>query len=512
MNYVSITFVVAYTFLYLELVISSPLQNDDRHLKSRIIGGTIANAQRYPYYTYIEMTFQSGSRSFCGGSLVNPDVVLTAAHCIEEDYLDPIVEVMALVNYTQSVDVTGFLTGYEHYRAGTALRIHGSYDSIRLVNDIGLIYLNSPVYEVTPVNLNDDGNLPADGDPVTVFGHGRISNAETPEFPYYLMEVSVSIVPFQDCNDQNSYWGGIVDQSMICAGASSGGKGTCNGDSGGPLIILGNSATQDVQVGIVSFGSSEGCSIVNYPSVFTRVSNYRQWIQDLICLYSKVKPQSCSSVAQPTSQPTNPPTPSSKPTNKPAITNPPTPTPTREPTNKPVVTNPPTPTPTREPTKMPTVTNPPTPTPTTEPTIMPVITNPPTSTPTSEPTIMPVITNPPTSTPTTEPTIMPVITNPPTSMPTTEPTNMPVVTNPPTATPTSEPTNMPVVTSPPTPTPTKKPVVTNAPTQKSRPTFRPTPAPSRRTKAPTRNPTVKKKKITSRPSPSPSKPSLPRSL
>jgi Trypsin len=407
---------------------------------------------------------------------VNPDVVLTAAHCIDDTYLDPVVRITALVNYTQSVGVTGFLTGFEHLRSGTSGSIHRNYDSIRIRNDIGLIYLNSPVYEVTSVNLNDNGNMPADGDPVTVFGHGRISNAEPPEFPYYLMEVSVPIVPFQDCNDQNSYLGGIVDQSMICAGASSGGKGTCHGDSGGPLIILGNSATQDVQVGIVSFGSSEGCSIVNYPSVFTRVSNYRQWIQDRICLFSNVKPISCSSVAQPTSQPTNPPTP------------------------------------TNEPTNMPVVTNPPTPMPTTEPTIMPVITNPPTSTPTTEPTIMPVITNPPTSTPTTEPTIMPVITNPPTSMPTTEPTNMPVVTNPPTATPTSEPTNMPVVTNPPTPTPTKKLVITNPPTQKSRPTFRPTPAPSRRTKAPTRNPTVKKKKITSRPSPSPSKPSLPRSL
>jgi secreted trypsin-like serine protease len=399
MIYVSIAFFVAYSFLYLELVNSSPLQNDDRDLKNRIIGGTIANAQRYPYYTFIVITSQSGSRKFCGGSLVNPDVVLTAAHCIVNP-LNPIVNVIALVNYTQSVDVTGFLTGFEHLRSGIAFRVHGNYDSIRVRNDIGLVYLDSPVNEVTPVNLNDNGNMPADGDPVSVFGHGRISNAEPAEFPNYLMEVSVPIVPFQDCNDRNSYLGSIVEQSMICAGASSGGYGVCHGDSGGPLIILGNSATQDIQVGIASFVSKKGCSIVNYPSVFTRVSNYRQWIQDLICLYSNVKPMSCSNVTQPTSTPTS----------MPVITNPPT---SSAPINMPVVTNPPTPT--SEPTKMPEDTNPPTLTPTSEPT------NPPTLTPTSESTNKSVDTNPPTATKKPEITKTPTRKTRPTFRPTPAP-------------------------------------------------------------------------------------------
>jgi trypsin len=322
-------------FLSLDVVASSPLQvqsevttesqNDDRDLKNRIIGGTIANAQRYPYYTYLSVTFQSGSSIFCGGSLVNPDVVLTAAHCIDPSSDNPIVKIRALVNYTRSSSVTGFLTGFEHTRLGISYIKHRDYDKTRILNDVGLVYLDSPVNAVRPVSLNDNGNVPSVGEPVTVFGHGRISNAAVPQYPQYLMEVSVPIVSFQDCNDQNSYWGGIVEKAMICAGASSGGKGSCKGDSGGPLIIRGNSATQDLQVGIVSFGSSKGCSIVNYPSVFTRVSTFRQWVRDMICLYSKVKPTSCSNVAKPTPAPTK------------GRTRPPTP----EPTEAPITMEPP---------------------------------------------------------------------------------------------------------------------------------------------------------------------------
>jgi trypsin len=348
----SLTCLMAYNFLPIAFAASSDHNIDERELNSRIIGGTIANAQRYPYYTYLQITTLFGSVFMCGGSLVNADVVMTAANCIDSKSSDPIIEILALVNYTQSMAVTGFLTGYEYSRMGTSYIKHRDYDSSRLANDIGLIVLDAPVYAVSPVNLNDYSNSPSVGTSVTVFGHGRVSNAATNEFPYYLMEVSIPTVSFQDCNDWNSYWGLIVDQSMICAGASSGGKGTCNGDAGGPLIIRGNSASQDIQVGIVSFGSSKGCSIVNYPSVFTRVSYYKPWVQDMICQYSKFKPSSCSNVAQPTKKPTMmpiitpPPTrklwPLFRPTPAPTRgrTQPPTPKPTPEPTYAPIFTTP----------------------------------------------------------------------------------------------------------------------------------------------------------------------------
>jgi secreted trypsin-like serine protease len=80
---------------------------------------------------------------------------------------------------------------------------------------------------------------------------------------------------------------------MLCAGNPKGGKHSCAGDGGGPLVVPGKNANSDVQVGIVSFGNE--CANADFPGVYTRVSHYFKWIQDTICVHSTMKPSSCRS-------------------------------------------------------------------------------------------------------------------------------------------------------------------------------------------------------------------------
>jgi secreted trypsin-like serine protease len=283
-----------------------------RELKSRIIGGKSAKPQRYPYFTYLSSFTKSGQVFFCGGSLVSSDVVLTAAHCIT-NFFEPVVKIKAYVNYTQSIAVTWNLTEYVYVRDAIAWIPHNNFDQRRFQNDIALIILNNPVYEVSPVKLNNDTDLLSDNNTVSTIGHGIVSQGATPGFPYYLNEVEISIVSFEDCNDMNSYKGLVVNETMICAGDPAGVKSACRGDSGGPLLIVGNTTDTDLLVGVNSFGVSR-CVDANYPTVFTRVSNYSAWIHDTICQHSNKKPSSCSN-ARPTKKPTK--NPFRKPTKKP---------------------------------------------------------------------------------------------------------------------------------------------------------------------------------------------------
>ena len=96
-----------------------------RNLGSRIVGGTKANPTRYPYFTYLDIVFDSGNYyRFCGGTLIAKDVVLTAAHCLDpSDWNETLAFVDAYVNSTSMS-----FTSYEYYRPASFYLIHPSYD------------------------------------------------------------------------------------------------------------------------------------------------------------------------------------------------------------------------------------------------------------------------------------------------------------------------------------------------------------------------------------------------
>jgi len=315
---------------------------DDTAISPRIVGGTIADRERYPYYIHLEI-LRSGSSSRCGATLIAADFALTAAHCVQ-------------TSFGSSKRIDAYVKAFEASNRGEYPRevakawVHPNYDESEMKYDFALLKLDSPVPpEVRPVRLNENDNIPSDYQEVTVFGLGIMS--ETGRRPNYLREVDVNVVTWEDCNDNNSYFNFIDDELMICAGVDGGGKDSCQGDSGGPLVVKASNGDPagDSQVGVASFGT--GCARPNKPGGYSRVSASLNWIKSIVCRESSDGGQLCANpTPNPTSFPTRPPTrfPTPFPTKSP--TPPPTPPPTKSPTP------PPSPTPTEQPTIPPTYT------------------------------------------------------------------------------------------------------------------------------------------------------------
>jgi Trypsin/Hint module len=267
------------------------VEDIERSLSSRIVGGLNAKPTRYPYFAYLDIFTDNGEKYGCGGSLIAEDVVMSAGHCASE--LDSQVSsIKVWVNRTKLRSLTGF----EYRRTAALFDIHPDYEyySTSVLNDVMLIRLDKPVLGIPLLKINSDLSIPTTGQSLTVIGLGTTrylgSQAEN------LMEVNIQAISYQDCNDYDSYFPFVNDEQMICAGVSTGGKDSCQGDSGGPLIIRASNSKDDVQVGIVSFG--EDCGLPSKPGVYTRVSTYYDWINEWVCLQSKANPLTCSNKSE----------------------------------------------------------------------------------------------------------------------------------------------------------------------------------------------------------------------
>jgi secreted trypsin-like serine protease len=220
---------------------------------ARIVGGVNANSQSYPFFTYIEISEikldQTEELNLCGGSLIAPDIVLTAAHCFKTT--GSIAKVKVYVNYTDNKEITG----YEYERDVSLFLQHPDYDNV-FANDVAMLLLAAPVTQVIPVALNADPTVPSVGANVEVIGVGSLIDAAIPQFPDYLQVVELQVDDSVSCATDYRNVQGLTFNAPTLVCASAPGKDSCQGDSGGPLLSA--SGESYVQVGIVSFGS--GCA------------------------------------------------------------------------------------------------------------------------------------------------------------------------------------------------------------------------------------------------------------
>jgi secreted trypsin-like serine protease len=248
------------------------LQKSER----KIVGGDPVSPGTHKWQTSLQISWiPSGADAhFCGGSLIAPDWVLTAGHCME-DLKSTDIRVVAgtidLASPGQPRSVKRILV-HQKYATDESNLVAGPHP----INDVALVQVFTP-FDITAqlglVPLIDSASEAAIARPKTEltasgFGVTKVGGKAVPG----LLKVDVPFVSRDICNKKQSYDDAITD-GMICAGDPD--KDSCQGDSGGPLTY--HPLKDDVvQIGIVGWGDK--CGVVNKYGVYTRVTAYRDWI------------------------------------------------------------------------------------------------------------------------------------------------------------------------------------------------------------------------------------------
>ena len=257
----------------------------NRYNTVRIIGGEDAPEDKYPF-AQVSIKYPNGQH-MCGASLISPELVLTAAHCMAE-------------GGSVEVGKYDFANPSDSYEVFAKLRsfVHPMYDSVLFRYDMAVIQLHQPVQEnFTFTRLNNDTSLPLVGQDVLVLGWGatKISARDDDKiFPDVMQETTVEVISNQRCAafeiSGTSLYDGEIYPEMVCAWTQ--GTDACSGDSGGPLIATTSGSVS--QVGVVSWG--RGCAL--YPGVYSRVSSGYEWIRSVVCTQSTSPPSYLGCVVQ----------------------------------------------------------------------------------------------------------------------------------------------------------------------------------------------------------------------
>ncbi|XP_063175169.1 kallikrein-14-like [Chroicocephalus ridibundus] len=225
--------------------------------ESRIIGGRPCSITQRPF----QVALTKRGQILCGGSLVDAQWVLTAAHCRQ-----PIRELKVLIGTDTLRDGTG------QVRSISRIQVHPAYNPRRNDNDFMLLRLNKPVQFSTNIKkIRLATKCPMDGMRCSVSGWGTTKSPGA-KLPKNLQCAAIQAFGRDKCTRA---YGNALTPNMFCAGVPQGGIDSCQGDSGGPLVCNG------VLQGVVSWGMAV-CGRRGQPGVYSNVCRATSWIRKTI--------------------------------------------------------------------------------------------------------------------------------------------------------------------------------------------------------------------------------------
>lgn len=233
---------------------------------TRLIGGKQGKKGDSPWQALL--LFEKKMR--CGGVLINPSWVLTAAHCVEDRgrYM------VRLGEYDRR-----WMENTEQQIAVDQVISHKNYSKVDSNNDIALLHLTKPASFnkfVLPICLPSkelaEKELMVDGREMVVTGWGN-QDETAMNRSSVLNYIEIPVAPYNECKQAMH---SDLSDSMICAGRLGDKHDSCKGDSGGPMVT--NFRDTWFLVGLVSWG--EGCGRLDSFGVYTKVSKFLEWIDE----------------------------------------------------------------------------------------------------------------------------------------------------------------------------------------------------------------------------------------
>ncbi|MGB3634385.1 MAG: serine protease [Rubrobacteraceae bacterium] len=239
--------------------------DEEPTMEGQVIGGTGVRNGEYPFVTaLLDKSYGNSAyrQQFCGGTLIDPDSVLTAAHCVSGTRSG---------HLRVTVGRTALKSNQGVIRNVTRVFVHPKYSDRSSKHDAAVLKLKGSVENVEPVRIpgTKQNSLERKGTKVTVAGWGNtiaqpVSGPGPSNYPNRMRK---AWVPVRTDNYGKLVYGPSYNSRLMIAAGKTG-KDTCQGDSGGPLFK--KSGGEYYQVGVTSFGY--GCGAPGHPGVYTEVN------------------------------------------------------------------------------------------------------------------------------------------------------------------------------------------------------------------------------------------------